>query len=265
MAAEAIDLRPTIDRAWLERAAAEDPITHAFALWDLDRYPGRVRFVSAVGPATTEGYLLVWLGHPSAPIVHWFGGTDAAQALADALPPRPLVAIVPEEVGTEVERARGPVIVHRLLGLVAEGDPGREAEDFAPGVRPLTGADRAYLTAWASRHREPVVAEYPGLDPDLEAIWGFFDGPRLLGVVRAAVRLSTVWLLAGVYVEPVARGRGIGLALVRAALSAGRRAGATVALYVREDRPAARTVYERAGFRPQHRRLWIDAGADLEP
>jgi ribosomal protein S18 acetylase RimI-like enzyme len=258
-----VALRPTIDRVWLERAAATDPIDHAFALWDLDQYPDRIRFVSAGDSRTTFGYLLLWLGHPTAPIVHWVGEAPEARALLDGLPPRPLVAIVPEGLRTDVERARGPTHSCPLLVLVAS--PHAPMAEPHPGVRHLVAADRAELARWAAGQTDPVVAEYPALDPEREAIWGFFDRGRLRGVVRAEVRLRSVWLVGGVYVEPSARDRGAGLALVRAALAAGRAAHASVALYVREDRPAARAVYERAGFRPHARRVWIDAGAHLEP
>ena len=263
MPRDPVALRPTIDRLWLEHAAATDPVEHAFALWDLDQYPDRIRFVSVGDSRATFGYLLVWLGHPAAPIVHWVGESPATRGLLEGLPPRPLVAIVPEAVRASVERARTPARSCPLLVLVAS--PDAPTGDPAPGVRPLVAADRAELTRWAAGQTDPVVAEYPVLDPEREAIWGCFDDGHLRGVVRAEVRLPSVWIVGGVYVDPSARGRGIALSLVRAALTAGRAAGASVALYVREDRAAARAVYERAGFRPHARRVWVDAGAHLEP
>jgi ribosomal protein S18 acetylase RimI-like enzyme len=260
-----IDLRATIDRRWLDRVAAADPIAHAYALWDLDRFPEQVRFVSAVRGETTVGYLLIWLGRRTVPVVHWFGVSADARALAEGLPPRPLVAIIPEEVRPDVERLRGPAEARPLRLLVAGPAPAPSPPEATSAVRALTGTDRASLAAWASGRSEMVVTDYPYLDPDREAIWGCFEHGRLCGVARAVVRLPTVWILGGVYVEPEARGRGLGLELVRAVLAAGRRAGAVVALYVREDRPAARAVYDRAGFEPRGRRLWVDAGAGLEP
>jgi GNAT superfamily N-acetyltransferase len=263
--APALELRPTIDRGWLERAAIADPIAHALALWDLDHYPDRVRFVSAVRGEETVGYLLIWLGHPTVPIVHWFGTGEDARALMEGLPPRPLVAIVPEEVGPDVERSRGPVATHALLRLVVEPVNQPEADVPSATVRRLTRADRPELVSLASGRSDMVVSEYPHLDPEEEAVWGCFEGGRLRGVARAVVRLPTLWLLGGVYVDPGARRKGFGVAVVRAALAEGVRSGAMVALYVREDREGARAVYERAGFRPRGRRLWLDAGANLDP
>jgi GNAT superfamily N-acetyltransferase len=260
-----VEVRPTIDRPWLERAAAGDPVTHAFALWDLDRNPGRIRFFSAVEGGTTVGYLLVWLGHPAAPVVHWFGEGPGAHWLTGVLPTRPCVAIVPPSVAPAVEEARGPG--HRSRLLVMSRDPGpAPASAAATGaVRPLLRNDLPGLSAWSRAQNDPVAAEYPFLDPEVERAWGAFDGDRLVGVVRAEVRLPRVWILGGVYVEPTARGQGFGRVLLGAAVQAAEETGARVALYVRQDRAAARGLYESVGFRTVDHRVWIDLGAGLSP
>jgi ribosomal protein S18 acetylase RimI-like enzyme len=258
-------LRPTIDRRWLERRATADPILHAYALWDLDRHPDQVRFVSAVRADETLGYLLIWLGARTAPIVHWFDETPEARALLGGFPPRPFVAVVPEGVRGEIEREHGPVGAYPLLILSARPENDDPNPEATPAVRHLTGSDRGALLALTTDRSELVASEYPHLNPDRELIWGYFGGARLCGVARAVVRLPHVWLLSGVFVDPAQRGRGVGLALVRAALAEARAAGVVVGLYVREDRPAARAAYERAGFRPHARRVWLDAGTGGEP
>jgi GNAT superfamily N-acetyltransferase len=265
MTGKPVEVHPTIDREWLERAAAADPVTHAFALWDFDRNPGRIRFFSAVRDGETLGYLLVWLGHPAAAVVHWFGSDPAAHALANSLPVRPAVAIVPEAVVETVEAARGPARRFSVFVLAhAVGAP--PAAPTAPTeVRRLTRADVPTLATWARRQTDPVTAEYPFLDPEVELTWGAFYGGRLVGVARAEVRLPRVWILGGVYVEEEARGQGRGRALVGEVLRAAGHEGARVALYVREDRVAARTLYEGLGFHPVDRRVWLDLGAGLAP
>lgn len=238
---------------------------HAYARWDLDRHPEQVRFVSALRGEETVGYLLIWLGTRTAPIVHWFEATPDARTLVEGLPPRPFVAVVPEAVRPEFERARGPTRAYPLLILSVRLDNPTPETRSHPEVRRLTAVDRPGLLALTSAQTELVASEYPHLPPDREMIWGYFDGERLAGVARAVVHLPEVWLLSGVFVDPTARGRGFGLALVQTALADARREGATVGLYVREDRPAARAVYARAGFRPHARRLWLDAGTGWEP
>ncbi len=260
-----VEVRPTVDRAWLDRAATADPVAHAFALWDLDRNPGRIRFFCAMKGELTIGYLLVWLGHPVAPIIHWYGGDPEARILARMLPERPAVAIAPEGAVAAIEEARGAGRRYPLLVLARDvGAP--SAPPSRPGtVRPLVRADVPMLSEWARRQTDPVVAEYPFLDPEAELIWGAFDRDRLLGVVRAEVRLPKVWILGGVYVHDDSRGQGWGRELLGAALRAASAAGARAVLYVREDRTAARALYERLSFRPVDRRIWVDLGAGLMP
>lgn len=263
-----MELRPTIDREWLDRVAARDPFDHAYARWDLDHAPYRVRFVSALDGDQTVGYLLVWLGNPTAAVVHWVGADPRGRVLADALPPRPLVAIIPEMFQNAVVALRGPArpLTVLLLSNEFSAEPRTPAAPpTSVEIRRVERADLATLVAFAQRQADPVVGEYPTLDPGEEWIWGAFDRGNLLGAVRAAVHLPEVWLLGGVYVDPGARGRGIGRALMEAALASAREARAKVGLYVREDRHEARRLYERLGFRPVGRRTWLDLGAGLSP
>lgn len=264
MTGEALDLRPTIDRAWLERVAVDDPVTHAYAIWDLGHHPDRIRLVSAVVGEETLGYLLIWLGHPAAPVVHWVGTDPRLLALARGLPARPMVAIVPVEFRSPVQQTRGPAREFPLLSMLA-GDVRPAGARPETAIRRLQRADRAVLAPWAVRQEDTVVAEYSTFDPEGEHLWGAFEDARLVGVIRAAVRLPTVWVLGGVYVEPAARGEGWGRALVETALTAAIASGARLALYVREDRTPARLLYESLGFRAIGRRVWLDAGSGLAP
>jgi ribosomal protein S18 acetylase RimI-like enzyme len=263
-----MELRPTIDREWLDRASKLDPFGHAYARWDLDHAPYRVRFVSALDGDRTVGYLLVWLGHPTTTVVHWVGSDPRARALVDALPPRPLVAIVPEVFQNAAVQARGPArpLTVLLLTNAPASEPRTEARPpSSVDVRRLERVDHPALVAFAERQTDPVTGEYPALDPGEEWIWGAFDQGKLVGAVRAAVRLSDVWLLGGVYVDPGVRGRGVGRALLGSALASAREARVKVGLYVREDRQEARRLYERMGFRPSGRRTWLDLGAGFSP
>lgn len=85
-------------------------------------------------------------------------------------------------------------------------------------------------------------------------LFGAFDGDALAGAVgmfrarhpKSAHRMQ-LW---GMYVEPAARGRGFGAALLDAAIAHARALGdvATIDLSVTSAADAARRLYERAGF-----------------
>ena len=147
------------------------------------------------------------------------------------------------------------------------GDVSRMRE----GVRRLGTADaRALMTLRrAALTSEPLafvasVEDDVGLvaasverflaDRDEQAVFGAFEGDELvamIGVVRAAKtkqrHRATVW---GTFVLPQARGRGLGGALVAAVVAQARTWGlAQLMLGVTDAAPAARRLYERAGFR----------------
>jgi GNAT superfamily N-acetyltransferase len=265
VSARAVELRPTIDRRWLDRAAGEDPVVHAYALWDLLQAPDRVRFVSVVDGGTTAGYLLLWLGHPAGTIVHWVGAERFAPMLAGALPPRPFVAVVPPAAREATERARGPGREVELRVMVRAPGASPISPEALGAVRRLARSDAAALSAWAARQTEAGAAEYVLLDPGAVPVWGGFENGRLVGVARAAVRLPRVWIVGGVFVEPSARGQGWGRRVVGAVASAAEADGALAALYVREDRAAAVRLYESLGFGRGATRWWIDLGTGIEP
>ena len=262
----AVEFRPTIDRRWLEAAAARAPLDHAYAVWDLDRFPAVVDGWSAVHDGLTVGYALVWNGHPAFRVVHWFGAGPWADQLAERLPARPLVAIVPPDAREPVLGARGPGREFPELLQFRPPDPLAAPRGTAPGVvRPLTAADGPTVQRWARRQRAAETNEYPGLDLTSERAWGAFDGDALVGVARAAIRLPTLWVIAGVFVDPIARGRGFGTGLVRAVVGAAADAKAATGLFVREDRSPARRLYSELGFRVVGERRWLDLGAGAEP
>ncbi|MGP8135536.1 MAG: GNAT family N-acetyltransferase [Thermoplasmata archaeon] len=253
-----------IDREWLNHAARTDPARHAYALWDLDHEPIRARFVSYRSGRMTIAYLLVWAGDPTAPMVHWVGPGAEALPLLSALPPRPIVAIVPESVGDQVRKALAPVVSYSVLRLVADAS-GSASAPLSPAIRPVGVLDAVRLRTWAGSEDNPLTRGYRTYDPALHAVWAAVEGDRIVGAAAAGVRLPDIWILNGIYVDPDARGHGYGTALTAAAMAAAREMGARPTLYVREDNAPARRIYERLGFRLLDRLAWIDAGAGRPP
>ncbi len=260
MPAPGVELHPTIDREWLEAAARADPLPHAYALWDLLRFPRSIRFVSALEHGRTVAYLLVWFGRPERPVVHWVGATDQTGALADHLPPPPFVGVIPHEVEPLV-RARSPRASASPLRLLWRDRGPTGVEDPERLVRRLKPADRRLLRAWVEEGADRGRPPFGPLDLAEEPVWGAFVEGRLVGVSRAAVRLPTVWVVAGVYVDPEFRGHGLARRLVGALVEEAERFGSPTGLFVREDAAPARRVYATLGYHEVGRRLWVEVPA----
>jgi GNAT superfamily N-acetyltransferase len=81
------------------------------------------------------------------------------------------------------------------------------------------------------------------------------DGESIVGTTTVIVYTTPFWIKAGldeVVVDATARGKGVGEALVKAALDIGRAKGAQVAELQSgrgEERKAAHRLYERLGFK----------------
>ncbi len=257
-----VELRPGIDGPWLEREGDRDPVGHAYMLWDVARWPDLSQVVSAVVAGETVGYLLVWLGRPERPVVHWYRPDARADRLVERFPRPPFVAVVPVDADARLDRlaprrrSERMTLMLRPRGLPSPG---------ASTARRLTGADGPAVLRLAAGRPDRELAGYVGLDLETEPAWGVFEAGRLVGVARATVRLPVVWVLGGVFVEPTARGRGLGATLVGAFLREAERAGAPAGLFVLESAAPALRLYERLGFRATGTRLWVDARGPEEP
>lgn len=120
-------------------------------------------------------------------------------------------------------------------------DPGAFAETFEQArARP-----RDDWASWAADDSRVVVAAV--------------DGERWVGMVAGHRREDSVWLSA-LWVDPAARGAGLGLRLIEAAADWAReQAAATIELSVTTNNPGAAAVYVRAGFKETGRRRPLPA------
>jgi ribosomal protein S18 acetylase RimI-like enzyme len=255
------ELRKGIDDGWLRRAAAADPVLHAYALWDVAHEPERTRFLSYREGSETVAYLLIWSGNPEIPMIHWVG-PSSARPLLEAFPKRPFLAVVPLDLVAPIRDTRGPVDVYEVEVRALRD---RLAPPGERGARRLRPGDAEELRRFASSEPEPLLEGYKSLDLGLVPAFGAFEAGRLVAVAKATVVLPTVWVLTGIVVASDRRGRGFGRAVTAAATRAALAAGALPSLYVRSDNRPAVGLYGSLGFAPVARRAWVDAGARRPP
>jgi GNAT superfamily N-acetyltransferase len=96
-----------------------------------------------------------------------------------------------------------------------------------------------------------IVAEFAqGHDAAREAAWIAEVDGRRAGCVFCVARDEAAAQLRILLVEPFARGRGVGTALVRACIDSAREAGyRELVLWTNHPLAAARRIYDAAGFR----------------
>lgn len=252
-----------IDGPWLDRLAREDPVHHAYAVWDREHHPDKIEFCTLREEGAPVAYLLIWRGRGH-PIVHWNGTARDPRPLLEALPLRPLLAVVPERLAPEVERCRGPASIQGVLLMTADRDPGNGHRRPSAG-RPLTRADVPRLQEFASATPDPIAQSYAGADPAVDRVYGVMEGGRLVSVARIQASTPGCWVIGGVFTLPEARNHGYATEATGAAVADARAAGARPALYVRETNLPARRAYGKLGFVPLERRSWVEAGVRGDP
>ena len=140
------------------------------------------------------------------------------------------------------------------------GDLGWVVQRQAAGYAAEYGWDETYEATVAR-----IVADYVDhRDPAREAAWiAEADGERV-GSILCVRKSGTVAQLRLLYVDPAARGLGIGGKLVEECLRFARAAGYTeIMLWTNSVLAGARRIYERAGFTLQDEEPHRSFGADL--
>lgn len=248
---------PGIDPAWLSARAREDPVRHAWAVWDLLHYPDRVTFFTLREDGAPTAYLLIWRGALPLQAVHWIGNARDPGPLLSFLPNPPFLATVPLELVDAVARHAGvaPAVVQlRVFELERAAPP--EVEGRA---RPLGASDAAALHAFGQSGTDRLAAAYRAADPVGDRVYGAFVEGHLASAARVQVALPDVWLIGGVATRPEYRNLGLATDVTRLIVRRALAAGARPALYVVESNEVAMRLYDRLGFTLLERRGWIDA------
>lgn len=193
----------------------------------------------------------------------------------------PLEAKTQKEAGAMLARLSAPdqrrlveamQTIQKLLGPTAEEPRSYVLRSHRPGdigwVVHRHGVLYAAEHGWDERF-EALVAEIgakfiQNFDPKCERCWIAEDNGEILGFVFLVKKSARVAKLRMLIVEPSARGRGLGKRLVDECIRFAREAGYhKITLWTQSNLIAARSIYEKAGFRLAHRERKISFGQDL--
>jgi GNAT superfamily N-acetyltransferase len=132
-------------------------------------------------------------------------------------------------------------------------------------IRAATAEDRALILALRAEFEAEVPFELWD-DDDADYEWTVVLLADDVGFAALDRKSDKAWLLDMLYVKPEARGKGLGVELIRAAAEHVKEQGAdTLALEVLESNTGAKRLYDRLGFTTVERTLASPVDALLGP
>lgn len=171
-----------------------------------------------------------------------------------------LLATLPVQQQTELVRAMESI--EKLLGAPQEAKAPYMLRLHQPGDMGWVVHRHGVLYAQEYQYDErfealvaAIVAEFiENFDPKRERCWIAEKDGAIVGSVFLCKKSATVAKLRLLLVEPSARGLGIGRRLVSECIRFARQAGyKKITLWTQSELPAARHLYQEAGFRLVHK------------
>jgi ribosomal protein S18 acetylase RimI-like enzyme len=212
-----------------------------------------------------DGAITAHLGiyhSPEADYVSIGGREDALDGLLPLVPERAVVLLTPkafERVGDRLGSGR----VHATdLMVVGRGEERLVHPELA--VRLSEKDAEEYAGFGLSFAGPPPPEEWARERLVRETVFGIFDG-RLASVASTIVPTPELAVIMGVETRKEFRRRGLGSAVVSAALREALNRSCSCLLGVASDNEEAKGIYARLGFRKVDAELWVDIGTGLSP
>jgi RimJ/RimL family protein N-acetyltransferase len=242
-----------------------DVIKHVFAFYDIQRDPEHTTIHAAFENSDLRGYILLYTA-TDVPSVILECGEKIAEALIAYAPKSPfvfhtspnLLPIVKKkfpDAKSYIENwmlARKENVKFISSKLVRRLRTRKDAAMFAELVLNRKDRPKRNLKRYVD-----WITKMP--------IYGVFKEDELVSYAGSFIQTPQIWMIGGVYTDPVHRNKGYALLATSAVTQEALKKAEIAALFVRSDNYAAIRVYEKIGFRKIGKKLWVDVGTGLKP
>jgi RimJ/RimL family protein N-acetyltransferase len=242
-----------------------DIVSHVFAFYDIQYDPKHTSMYAALENGNLDGYILIYtaLDFPS---VILECESETAESLIKYAPENNFIMHVPPNlqqiVGSSFPNAKCYVenwmLVKKAQANFFESEAVRRlcTEDDATSLAVLLSSRQDRPTGTRRKYLD-LISRMP--------TYGAFMNHELVSYASSFLQLPEVWMMGGVYTNPIHRDKGYGTLTTSAVTKEALKHAESAALFVRSDNHPAIRVYEKIGYKKIGEKLWVDVGTGLRP
>lgn len=260
-----IQLAIADDYKWIISALRKEAIKNAAVIQDLMRWPDNSQF-HFMGNNDNLSFLHA-SGHPAhhdCPVFICDGSAEEVAALFKHV--KPSAPFVVRETSDHLAS-----VVHDYF---PEGKIYREQRmdvtkaTYKPAhrgmARQLSEQDAVALAQFFGAPPQ-AAGKFMGWLKGARAFQGVFEGGKLMAIGSSMVSIPEAWNLVSIQTHKDHRGKGLATEVTSSLIAKAFENTEAVTVTVVCDNAQAIGLYEKLGFRPTQKRVWIDCGADASP
>ena len=240
----------------------ENVLRNALDIWNLEHEGGRYELNLSRVDDKIRAHLSIYRT-PEANYVNLGGSEEPAEALLHLLPAKAVLTISPDFKGMIAKEVRYDAIYPNDIMVVGRGEEKLRSPGLA--MRLAREHEVEYSTFGSSFNAPRVPLDWTRERLDNDIVFGAFSEGRLASVASVVAWLPQMALIMGVETKKEFRGRGLGGAVVSAAVQEALRRSKLCSLFVRSDNNVALGLYRALGFWKVGEELWVDIGTGMVP
>jgi ribosomal protein S18 acetylase RimI-like enzyme len=240
----------------------DDIFRNALDLWHIDHSDSRYELYVCRVTDDVKAHLGLYRT-PEAIYLSLGGEANAAKQLISLVPDKAVIITTSELLDMVRNEIKYDAIYKNDLMLVRRGEERVRNLDLATKLSPNNALE--YSTFGSSFNVPQVPMDWIHECLERDIIFGAFDQEKLASVASLVAWLPQVAVIMGVETKPEFRRKGLGTAVVSAAVKEGLTRSEACSLFVRSDNKKAVPLYESLGFKKMAEEIWVDIGTGLIP